>query len=542
MVGVTGTNGKTSCAHWIAPGLDAAGRRAAVLGTLGNGLLGASRGATNTTPDAALLHEMLAEVQGRGRATPSRWRCRRTASTRDASTASRSTSRCSPICRAIISTITRRWRRTARRRRSLFSWPGLRVGVINADDPFGQSLIDAARANGRKVLTYGFGAADIGGSRLVATAAGLAFTVETPWGKGEVQTRVVGAFNASNLLGVLGVLLVSGVELGAGARAPRARSTPPPGRMQRLGGGGAPLVVVDYAHTPDALEKVLTALRPAVATAASSSACSAAAAIAIAASGRRWGASRHGSPIASRHQRQSARREIPRRSPATSCTAFATRAIAATRRARPRGRDRDCDRRARPRRRRAARRQGPRDYQETNGARQPFLDCRSRGARAGGMEPAMMDTATAAQAIAAQLAWRQRVVPRRHDRLARRSRRAICSSRSRASASTATTSCDRRSNAARPPRSSPPIAWPDSAQRARRRCRTVLAVADPLRALGALAAFWRRRFSIPVIAIVGSNGKTTVKEMIAAILRAQFGADARARDARAISTTRSACR
>jgi UDP-N-acetylmuramoyl-L-alanyl-D-glutamate--2,6-diaminopimelate ligase len=99
------------------------------------------------------------------------------------------------------------------------------------------------------------------------TSTGLAFHVETPWGKGEVETRLLGAFNASNLLGVLGVLLVSGVEFEQALEF-LAGFEAPPGRMQRSGGGYAPLVVVDYAHTPDALDKVLTALRPAVASGA----------------------------------------------------------------------------------------------------------------------------------------------------------------------------------------------------------------------------------------------------------------------------------
>jgi UDP-N-acetylmuramoyl-L-alanyl-D-glutamate--2,6-diaminopimelate ligase len=145
----------------------------------------------------------------------------------------------------------------------LFAWPGLRVGVINADDAFGQSLIDAAHSNGRKVLTYGFGTADIVGTRLAASPSGLAFAVETPWGRGEVHTLLIGAFNAANLLGVLGVLLVSGVTLEP-ALAFLAQVEAPPGRMQRLGGDGSPLVVVDYAHTPDALAKVLSALRACV--------------------------------------------------------------------------------------------------------------------------------------------------------------------------------------------------------------------------------------------------------------------------------------
>ena len=86
----------------------------------------------------------------------------------------------------------------------------------------------------------------------------------TPWGRGEVDTGVVGAFNVSNLLATLGVLLASDVELDTALDA-LGRLAPPPGRMERHGGDGAPLVVIDYAHTPDALEKVLAALRPAVA-------------------------------------------------------------------------------------------------------------------------------------------------------------------------------------------------------------------------------------------------------------------------------------
>jgi UDP-N-acetylmuramyl-tripeptide synthetase len=146
----------------------------------------------------------------------------------------------------------------------LFDWPGLRVGVINADDSFGQSLIDAAHAKGRKLLSYGFGVADIAGSHLIATSTGLAFTADTPWGRAEVQTRLAGAFNAYNVLGVLGVLLISGVELGPAVEF-LASVEAPPGRMQRFGGVSAPLVIVDYAHTPDAIEQVLTALRPSVA-------------------------------------------------------------------------------------------------------------------------------------------------------------------------------------------------------------------------------------------------------------------------------------
>ena len=262
VVGVTGTNGKTSCAQWIAAGLDVAGRRAAVIGTLGNGLWGSLAPATHTTPDAAELHELLREVRTQGAEVVAM----------EVSSHGVDQGRVNGVAFdvALFTNLSRdhldyhgTMAAYGAAKARLFAWPGLRVGVVNADDPFGQSLIDAARTKGRKVLTYGFGAADIVGGRLTATNAGLAFAVETPWGRGEIYSRLVGAFNAANLLGVLGVLLVSGVALES-ALGFLATADAPPGRMQRLGGEAAPLVIVDYAHTPDALDKVLTSLRSAV--------------------------------------------------------------------------------------------------------------------------------------------------------------------------------------------------------------------------------------------------------------------------------------
>ena len=262
MVGVTGTNGKTSCAHWIAAGLDAAGRRAAVLGTLGNGLWGTLEEAPNTTADAALLHETLRTLRAQGAQSV----------TMEVSSHGLDQGRVNAVAFdvALFTNLSRdhldyhgTMAAYGAAKAKLFAWPDLQVGVVNADDAFGQSLIDGSRAAGRKILTYGFGAADIVGTRLTAGTSGLAFAVTTPWGKGEIHTPLVGAFNAANLLGVLAVLLVSGMGIEQ-AVALLARVEAPPGRMQRLGGDGAPLVVIDYAHTPDALDKVLTALRPAV--------------------------------------------------------------------------------------------------------------------------------------------------------------------------------------------------------------------------------------------------------------------------------------
>jgi UDP-N-acetylmuramoyl-L-alanyl-D-glutamate--2,6-diaminopimelate ligase len=262
VVGVTGTNGKTSCTHWIARSLDRCGRRAAVVGTLGNGLVDALEHATHTTPDAALLQEMLARYKSAGARSVAL----------EVSSHGLDQGRVNGVAFdvALFTNLTRdhldyhgTMAAYGAAKARLFGWPGLHAAVINADDAFGQSLADAARARGQKVLTYGLANADVAATGIANASRGVALSVATPWGRGDIQTKLVGAFNASNLLGCLAVLLASDVPL-VDALVALASVEPPPGRMQRLGGGAAPLVVVDYAHSPDALEKVLTALKPAV--------------------------------------------------------------------------------------------------------------------------------------------------------------------------------------------------------------------------------------------------------------------------------------
>ncbi len=260
MIGVTGTNGKTSCAHWIAHALDACGRRSGILGTLGNGLVGALAPATHTTPDAPALHELLQQFKTAGAK----------AVAMEVSSHGLEQGRVGGIKFdiALFTNLTRDhldYHRTmaayGQAKAKLFSAPGLRTAVVNADDPFGKSLIDTARSRGARLLTYGLNAADIAATNTAASADGIALSVNTPWGKAEFASPMLGTFNAQNLLGVLGVMLASDIPLDDAAAA-LADLQPPAGRMQRLGGGDRPLVIVDYAHTPDALEKVLIALRP----------------------------------------------------------------------------------------------------------------------------------------------------------------------------------------------------------------------------------------------------------------------------------------
>ena len=228
VAGVTGTNGKTSCAHWIAQCLDACGRRAAVLGTLGNGLAGALRPALNTTPDAALVHTMLAEFRDAGAQ----------AIAMEVSSHGLDQGRVNAVAFdvALFTNLSRDhldYHKTmaayGAAKAKLFAWPGLRASVINIDDPFGQSLAEAARNRGQQMLSYGLVDADIVATELYTTQQGIAMAIATPWGRSDVALPLCGAFNAANALGVLGVLLASGIELDA-ALAALARITAPPGR------------------------------------------------------------------------------------------------------------------------------------------------------------------------------------------------------------------------------------------------------------------------------------------------------------------------
>jgi UDP-N-acetylmuramyl-tripeptide synthetase len=263
VIGVTGTNGKTSCAHWIAQCLDACGRKCGVIGTLGNGLAGALEASARTTPDAAAVHETLGRLRDDGAQ----------AVAMEVSSHGLEQGRVNAVefDVALFTNLTRdhldyhgTMAAYGATKAKLFSWPTQPACVLNADDSFGRTLADAARARGQRVLTYGLASADIAATQVANTRDGFALSITTPWGRGEVATRLAGMFNASNALGVLGVLLACGIELETALTA-LARVTPPPGRMQRLGGGFEPLVVIDYAHSPDALEQVLAALRPAVA-------------------------------------------------------------------------------------------------------------------------------------------------------------------------------------------------------------------------------------------------------------------------------------
>lgn len=262
IAGVTGTNGKTSCAHWIAQCLNRIGRRTAVIGTIGNGFPGALEPAANTTPDALTLHAQLAEFRARGAV----------ACAMEVSSHGIEQGRVNGVAFdvALFTNLSHDhldYHKTmedyAAAKARLFHWPQLRHAVVNLDDRFGQELARSIDRSRTAVLGYGLGKGEIAGHRLDLSTRGLKLEIRTPWGEATLASAMLGGFNAYNLLGVLGVLASADVPLQEAIDA-LAGVEPVPGRLQVVREPGAPLVVVDYAHTPDALEKVLETLRGAL--------------------------------------------------------------------------------------------------------------------------------------------------------------------------------------------------------------------------------------------------------------------------------------
>ncbi|MDO9220861.1 MAG: UDP-N-acetylmuramoyl-L-alanyl-D-glutamate--2,6-diaminopimelate ligase [Thiobacillus sp.] len=257
MVGITGTNGKTSVAHWLAQTFAQLGRKTAIIGTAGNGFPGALTPALNTTPDAIELQQRLAFYRQQGA----------TACAMEVSSHGLVQGRANGTAFnvAVLTNLSRDhldyhgdMDSYAAAKAQLFSWPGLTSVVLNLDDAFGQQLENSIRS--ARVAGYGFQRGTVVAENLRLSQHGLHLRARTDWGNAEIDAPLLGRFNAANLLAVLTTLLVSDVKLEDACQA-LAHIQPPPGRMQTLGGNAHPLVVVDYAHTPDALEKVLATLR-----------------------------------------------------------------------------------------------------------------------------------------------------------------------------------------------------------------------------------------------------------------------------------------
>jgi UDP-N-acetylmuramoyl-L-alanyl-D-glutamate--2,6-diaminopimelate ligase len=271
-VAVTGTNGKTSCTQWLGGALSRLGDPTVVIGTLGVGVF--RHGASDefqttgyTTPDAVLLQRSLAQARDAGAI----------ALAIEASSIGLDQGRMNGmhVDVAVFTNFTRDhldyhgdMAAYEAAKVALFDWPGLQHAVINLDDDMGLRLAQRLKQNNPSVVITGYtlagkqldGALVLQATDIRTSHIGTAFQLHSSFGSAQVKAQVVGQFNVSNLLAIIGVLLAKGYAWDKAVEAVEAL-TAVPGRMQQLGGQDAPLVVIDYAHTPDALEKTLSSLR-----------------------------------------------------------------------------------------------------------------------------------------------------------------------------------------------------------------------------------------------------------------------------------------
>ena len=266
LIGVTGTDGKTSCAYYIAQALQAGGSVCGLLGTLGHGLFGDElQDAGLTTPDVLTIRRWLAAVRDGGGSY----------AVMEVSSHALDQGRVQglPYPVAVLTNLGRDHldyhpdvAHYAAAKRRLFTDYQPRHCVLNLDDAFGQELAAELGQSDDKLIVYSGSAQPrqkhyIYASRITCAPQGLCITLESSWGQGRLDSSLLGRFNASNLLAALGALLAVGLSWqDALQRLSTVHNAP--GRMERIGAKtGQPLAVVDYAHTPQALEQALQALR-----------------------------------------------------------------------------------------------------------------------------------------------------------------------------------------------------------------------------------------------------------------------------------------
>lgn len=262
VAGVTGTNGKTSVSHFLAQALHQQKAPCGLMGTLGVGLAGAAAKPSElTTPDAVTIQEQLAEMRDAG----APW------AVMEVSSHALDQGRVSDVIfdTAIFTNLSRDHLdyhgdmasyEAAKAR--LFREGELRHAVINVDDPVGCALLANLPA-GVAAISYGLTnpCADLRADTIRCSRLGMAMDIRGAWGEGDLHCSLLGRFNAYNLLAALGGLLAAGIPFDEALRR-LSQTWPVVGRMESFGGQEKePLVVVDYAHTPDALEQALRSLR-----------------------------------------------------------------------------------------------------------------------------------------------------------------------------------------------------------------------------------------------------------------------------------------
>lgn len=259
VIGITGTNGKTSCSHFIAQALNLLGEKTALLGTIGNGFLSSLDRSTHTTPDVLSVHQLLASYQQAGAETV----------VMEVSSHALDQERTAGVQfrQAAFTNLTRdhldyhqSMAAYADSKRRLFVQADSEQ-ILNLDDAFGCELAEQGHAKGRKVISYSLldKSADLWVKTSELHDEGMSFAVASPWGEISASSSLIGRFNLSNLLLTAASLGLSGYEASRISWA-LTQVSAVCGRMEKVSEAGDPLVLVDYAHTPDALLQTLSAL------------------------------------------------------------------------------------------------------------------------------------------------------------------------------------------------------------------------------------------------------------------------------------------
>lgn len=266
VIGITGTNGKTTCCQMTARSLAVLGHKVALMGTLGNGLVEELSDSPNTTIDALSMHRLLAEYRDAG----AKYVCMEVSS--HALAQGRVNSVAFDV--AVFTNLSRDhldyhgdMDSYAEAKKSLFKYPDLKSVVINSDDSVGNQILSDSDVLAKK---YSFCITRINAvdeqtsvftESVDFTDNGITADVVSPWGEEIMSTNLIGQFNLSNCLAVITTLGTVGIKLSDSVKA-LGKLPPVTGRMECFGGDEKPLVVIDYAHTPDALMHALKALRP----------------------------------------------------------------------------------------------------------------------------------------------------------------------------------------------------------------------------------------------------------------------------------------
>jgi len=267
VIGITGTNGKTSCAHYFAQAIDAvsiAENKSALIGTLGNGFYGQLLSGSHTTPDIFTVHRLLRQFSNAGASHV----------VMEVSSHGLDQGRVDGITfeSAVFTNLTQdhldyhdSMHEYGLAKRKLFTQEGLKVAIVNGDDDYAREVIGVVGKDS-DLLVYGCNKQDRSGNYVQASSIelnrhGMLIQVESYKGNFSLQCQLMGRFNASNVLAVCAYLLHSNVNISRIQDA-IAELDAVPGRMQLISHPASGVVaVVDYAHTPDALEKAIFAVK-----------------------------------------------------------------------------------------------------------------------------------------------------------------------------------------------------------------------------------------------------------------------------------------